>query len=105
MKGYLYVILFTRTQDMVFFIRFRVSQAALFSDLSTGEPCPLRIPVLRKKRPEDLAAVSPIDTSRKYEALPPVTNKKDHILCRLSCFAKLLKYAKFRRTRIMDLHG
>jgi hypothetical protein len=52
----------------------------IFRDLSTGEHCPLRIPVLRKRRPEDLAAVSPIDKSRKYEALPPVTRNKGHIL-------------------------
>jgi hypothetical protein len=63
-----------------FFLRFRVSRAGIFSDLSTGEFCPLRIPVLRKKSPEDLAAASPIDKSRKCEALPPVTNKKGHIL-------------------------
>jgi hypothetical protein len=65
---------------MLLFLRFEVSRFALFSDLSTGEHCPLRIPVLRKKRPEDLAAVSPIDKSRKEEALPPVTQKKEHIL-------------------------
>ncbi len=41
---------------------------------------PLRIPVPRKKRPEDLAAASPINKSRKYEALPSVTQKKEHIL-------------------------
>jgi hypothetical protein len=67
-------------QAMRLFLRFQVSRAALFSDLSTGEHCPLRIPVLRKKRPEDLAAVSPIDKSRKNEALPTVTKKKEHIL-------------------------
>jgi len=47
----------------------------IFCDLPTGEHCPLRIPVLRKKRPEDLAAASPIEKSQKYEALPPVTKK------------------------------
>jgi len=65
---------------MLLFLRFRVSRAGIFSDLSTGESCPLPIPVLRKKHPEDLAAASPIDKSRKYEALPTVTKKKDHIL-------------------------
>jgi len=67
-------------QGVPFLLRFRVSRAALFSDLSTGEHCPLRIPVLRKKHPEDLAAASPIDKSRKEEALPPVTKKKGHTL-------------------------
>jgi hypothetical protein len=67
-------------QAMLLFLRFRASRAGIFSELSTGEPCPLRIPVLKKKRPEDLAAVSPIDKSRKYEAFPTVTKKKGHIL-------------------------
>jgi len=48
-------------------------------DVSTGEHCPLRITGYREKRPEDLTTVSPIDTSRKYEAFPTV-KKKDHIL-------------------------
>jgi hypothetical protein len=65
---------------MLLFLRFRASQAGIFSDLFMGESCPLRIPVLRKKRPEGLAAVSPIDKSRKYEALPTVTKKKEHSL-------------------------
>ena len=51
-----------------------------FCDLPTGEHCPLRIPVLRKKRPEDLAAASPIDKSQKYEALPSVTKKRSPIM-------------------------
>jgi len=67
-------------QAIPLFLRFRASRAGIFSDLSTGETCPLRIPVLKKKRPEDLAAVSPIDKSQKYEALPTVTKKKKHIL-------------------------
>jgi hypothetical protein len=67
-------------QAILFLLRFRVSRAGIFSDLSTGEHRPLRIPVLRKKRPEDLAAASPTDKSRKYEALPTVMKKKEHIL-------------------------
>jgi hypothetical protein len=65
---------------MAIFFRLRASRAGIFSDLPKGEPCPLRIPVLRKKLPEDLAAVSPIDKSRKYEALPTVDQKKGHML-------------------------
>jgi hypothetical protein len=67
------------TGDGIFF-RLQVSRAGIFCDLSTGEFCPLRIPVLRKRLPEDLAAASPIDKSQKYEALPPVT-KKDTVSC------------------------
>jgi len=71
------------SQALLLFLRFQVSRAALFSDLSTGELCPLRIPVLRKKHPEDLAAVSAIDKSGKEEDLPPVTKKKEHSLFEL----------------------
>ncbi len=67
-------------QVLFLFLRFRASRAGIFSDLSTGESYPLRIPVLRKRHPEDLAAVSPIDKSRKYEALPTVTTKKEQNL-------------------------
>ena len=69
---------------MLSFLRFRVSRAGIFSDLSTGEHCPLHIPILRKKRPEDLAVASPTDKSRKYEVLPTVTKKKEHILFHFS---------------------
>jgi hypothetical protein len=64
------------------FFRLQVSRAGIFCDLSTGEFCPFRIPVLGKKLPEDLAAASRMDTSEKYEALPPVT-KKDTRSCDL----------------------
>jgi hypothetical protein len=42
------------------FLSFQGSQACFFSDLSTGDPCPLRIPFDRLR-----AAVSPIPKSRK----------------------------------------
>jgi hypothetical protein len=56
------------------FRQFRGSRAGLFSDLSTGESCPLRIV------PEAGPAVSPTDKSRKHSALPPVTSEKSHPL-------------------------
>ena len=49
---------------------FQGSRACFFSDLSTGESCPLRIPFDRLR-----AAVSPIPKSRK-ELLPPASHSR-----------------------------
>jgi hypothetical protein len=57
--------------DMRAFLQFRGSQAGLFSDLSAGESCPLRI-----SRPIGGTAVSPTDKPRKDGALSPVTSEK-----------------------------
>ncbi len=67
-------------QGVPFLLRFRVSRVALFSDLSTGEHCPLRIPVLRKKHPEDLAAASPRSKPGRDGALSTVTEEKSSSL-------------------------
>jgi len=54
------------------FPSFRGSRAGLFSDLSTGEFCPLRIPFDRLR-----AAASPIDKSRKARRPPTSHYRKD----------------------------
>jgi hypothetical protein len=53
------------------FLQFRGSRLGLFSDLSAGEFCPLRIPLDKLG-----AAVSPTDKSRKDGSLPPVASEK-----------------------------
>ena len=67
------------------FLQFQGSQPGLFSTVSTGEFCPLRIPLDkpldRELEAERLwAAASPIDTSRKDGGLPLVTSEKTHYL-------------------------
>jgi hypothetical protein len=56
---------------MKLFLSFQGSRACFFSNLFTGESCPLRIPFDKLR-----AAVSPTDKLRKDSTLPPVTAKK-----------------------------
>jgi len=54
----------------------RASGLVSSPNLLPGEHCPLRIPVLRKKRPEDLAAVSPRSKCGRDSALSTVAKEK-----------------------------
>ena len=58
------------------FHQFRSSRVGLFSDVSAGDACPLRIAPLFRAGP----AVSPTDTSGKDSTLPLVTFRKPHPL-------------------------
>jgi len=53
------------------FLSFQGSRAGLFSDLFTGDACPLRIPFDRLR-----AAVSPIPKSRKERRPPASLSRK-----------------------------
>ena len=61
-------------QEDFFFTR--ASGLVSSTNLLPGEHCPLRIPVLRKKRPEDLAAVSPRSKCGRDSALSTVAKEK-----------------------------
>jgi hypothetical protein len=56
------------------FLSFQGSRACFFSDLFTGEPCPLRIPFDKLR-----AAVSPIPKSRK-ELHPPASHSRNDFM-------------------------
>jgi len=57
------------------FLSFQGSRACFFSNLFTGDPCPLRIPfeILR-------AAVSPIPKSRKEQRPPASLSRNDFMV-------------------------
>jgi len=69
------------------FFQFQGSRAGLFSNVSTGEFCPLRIPLDKLG-----AAGSPIDTLRKDTSLPPVLSKKPMV------FLVIVKMVMFQRS-------
>ena len=54
------------------FLSFQGSRACFFSNLFTGDPCPLRIPFDRLR-----AAVSPIPKPRKEQRPPASLSRKD----------------------------
>ena len=62
---------FLKEDGLFFSFPIQGSGLSLFSNLSMGEFCPLRIPLDKLG-----AAVSPTDKLRKNSALPPVTSEK-----------------------------
>jgi len=60
------------------FLSFQGSRACFFSDLFTGESCPLRIPFDTLR-----AAVSPIPKSRKERRPPASHSRNDFMVLRV----------------------